>query len=146
MALRRIVWLATMTLAAACRRGPDVASSEVRQPGASLVWLRCPIGQTWDGARCAGKASGMTWDAARTACPAGHRLPTSIELSSVLCGRRFCGCKMSVTCSSMFGADDEGFYWSSSSNGSGSVQLVWFFDGNVTWEPDTARDHVRCVR
>ena len=56
-----------------------------------LMWMRCSLGQSWDGSRCAGDAREYTWDDARKAAQnyryAGYsdwRLPDIEELSSLV--------------------------------------------------------------
>ena len=49
-----------------------------------LQWQRCSLGQTWNGATCAGEATKYQWDEARRAASAGWRLPTKDELASLV--------------------------------------------------------------
>ena len=49
-----------------------------------LQWQRCSLGQTWNGATCAGEATKYQWDEARRAASAGWRLPTKDELASLI--------------------------------------------------------------
>ncbi|WP_054257214.1 DUF1566 domain-containing protein [Paenacidovorax caeni] len=56
-----------------------------------LMWMRCSLGQSWDGSRCAGEARKYTWDEARKAAQnyryAGYgdwRLPDIEELSTLV--------------------------------------------------------------
>lgn len=54
-----------------------------------LTWMRCTMGQTWNGTACTGTASFYTWDAAveQTSTFAGHsdwRLPSAQELGSIV--------------------------------------------------------------
>jgi len=49
-----------------------------------LQWQRCSLGQTWNGATCAGEARKYTLDEAQRIAPAGWRLPTKDELASLV--------------------------------------------------------------
>ncbi|MBP6733691.1 MAG: DUF1566 domain-containing protein [Chromatiaceae bacterium] len=49
-----------------------------------LQWQRCSLGQTWNGVACAGEAKKYQWDKAKRIAPAGWRLPTKDELSSLV--------------------------------------------------------------
>lgn len=67
-----------------------------RDPQTNLVWMRCSLGQTWNGTTCIGKASKYKWEAAFKAIEdmnrtsfGGYtdwRLPDIEELSSI----RYC--------------------------------------------------------
>ena len=49
---------------------------EVKQPGENLYWLRCPVGERWNGMACDGsRYKGVRIDVLNT-CPRGYRLPT----------------------------------------------------------------------
>jgi hypothetical protein len=57
----------------------------------NLMWMRCAMGQTWDGSTCTGTANEYTWDQAMALRPsfAGYsdwRVPTHEELLSI----RYC--------------------------------------------------------
>jgi hypothetical protein len=56
----------------------------VEDSSTGLQWQRCSLGQTWTGATCAGEATEHKWDEARRIAPAGWRLPTKEELSSLI--------------------------------------------------------------
>jgi len=136
---------------------PAVAQAgEVKQLGSNMVWLRCPLGQTWSGSSCAGKAKSMNWSEAMKACPAGYRLPTRREFMKLLGGcdkrarsggiGRCASCGKSARCSSMFGKD-LGWYWSSSyAGGSSGAWGVYFSYGAVSNAGEYAPSNVRCVR
>ncbi len=131
---------------------------EVQQPGTALFWLRCPLGQHWNGKRCRGRASrDVRWDTATEACPAGYRLPTREEFVRLLgtCrpgvkegGRGYCSpCQRSGNCLSMFGRDRL-MYWSSTSYAL-DPRNAWraaFADGGVGADSKRAGRAVRCVR
>jgi TolB-like protein len=127
---------------AAARSGGD---AEVAQPGSRLRWLRCPVGQPWNGSSCDGKATEMNWGAAKRACPSGYRLPTKDELMALLVEGK--PCRDSPVCGSMFG-HDRGWYWSASPYAvvSSFAWYVSFFTG-YTGSNDISGDvRVRCVR
>ncbi len=82
-----------------------------------LMWMRCSLGQVWDGKTCGGKAATFTWaDALKAA--AGHefagytdwRLPNKNELESIVEGR----CFTPTINSSVFPATPSTYFWSSS--------------------------------
>ncbi len=66
----------------------------VTDKNTGLTWMRCALGQTWDGERCLGKAKMYTWDNAMKALNvtrekgvAGHndwQLPQIPELASII--------------------------------------------------------------
>ncbi len=56
-----------------------------------LMWMRCQLGQTWDGTTCSGSSQGYTWSAALQAADSyafsGYsdwRLPNKNELASIV--------------------------------------------------------------
>jgi hypothetical protein len=54
-----------------------------------LMWMRCPLGQTWNGDSCIGVATACTWNGAKAAIStfAGYsdwRLPTINELKNIV--------------------------------------------------------------
>ena len=130
-------------------------SDEVKQPDTNLYWLRCPVGQTWNGSSCSGEAKTMTWNAAKSACPSGYRLPTRQEFvdllgdcdSNVRSGKYgYCKkCSASSSCSSMF-LSDTGWYWSSSPDDDSLAWPVLFSSGVVLSYAIGHDSYVRCVR
>jgi hypothetical protein len=131
-------------------------SDEVRQPGSNLYWLRCSVGQSWNGSGCGGEAKGMNWNDAKRACPSGYRLPTRQEFVDLLggCdsnvqsgGGGHCNkCAESNNCSSMFPSDTR-WYWSSSPYEDFLAWIAHFYDGFVFWNyVDSSGHNVRCVR
>lgn len=73
-------------------------SGQWQDPKTGLIWMRCSIGQEWNGNTCTGKAIKLTWDDAREYTHkfingkqrfGGHsnwRLPTIAELATI----RYC--------------------------------------------------------
>ncbi|MHB8165168.1 MAG: Lcl domain-containing protein [Sulfuricella sp.] len=67
----------------------DNGDGTVNHLKTGLTWMRCALGQTWDGTTCTGTASTYTWDqaVALTSSVAGHsdwRLPSEKELGSIV--------------------------------------------------------------
>ena len=60
--------------------------SEVQDRTTGLVWKRCPVGFTWNGAGCQGSTSGLTHEQALALPPgtAGWRIPNIKELFSLV--------------------------------------------------------------
>jgi hypothetical protein len=130
-------------------------SDEVKQPNANLYWLRCAVGQTWNGSSCTGKKKVIRWQAAKQACPSGYRLPTRQELVDLLGGCNgdvhsgkggYCNkCSESSNCSRMFPSDTD-WYWSSSPYDDDLAWYANFDDGSVDWGINVFASDVRCVR
>jgi hypothetical protein len=67
--------------------GEELLPSEAYHHGTDLVWLRCPVGMTWDSVDCAGSPLDLAYEDAVLGCsdidPA-YRLPTLSELGNLL--------------------------------------------------------------
>ncbi|WP_260603282.1 DUF1566 domain-containing protein [Vibrio cholerae] len=139
-----------------------------------LVWMRCSLGQSWDGKNCTGKAQEISWDDAiklkhNFAGSTAWRLPTVEELDSlVYCSK---GRKPSERPNGKLVYDTDGsclgdnyqrptinirafpntsnsVYWSSSPNAYGSYG-AWYVDfdnGYVGRYDKDYLNHVRLVR
>jgi hypothetical protein len=74
------------------RSGYQIMGSDggiVKDTQTGLMWMRCSVGQTWDGSTCAGEIQVMNWNSAmnQKANYAGYsdwRLPTKKELESLV--------------------------------------------------------------
>lgn len=44
-----------------------MASGQWRNPKTGMIWMRCSLGQRWNGATCEGEAKSYTWDEAKQA-------------------------------------------------------------------------------
>ena len=93
-------WLALLALllgaaspALAGKTYADNGDGTVTDPTTGLIWMRCSMGQVWDGATstCTGTAGTYTWDQAvaltNTVPFAGHsdwRLPNIRELQTIV--------------------------------------------------------------
>jgi hypothetical protein len=99
-----------------------------------LMWMRCPVGQTWNGSTCGGKLYGYTWKIALQIAEefsfAGYndwRLPNKNELASIV--ER--ACQDPAINTAVFPNKDVSYVWSSSPN-FGQAWSVDFGEGFVT--------------
>ena len=116
-----------------------------------LMWMRCSLGQEWQGDTCVGKAAVFSWaDALKAA--AGHKfagygdwhLPNKNELESIVEGR----CYSPAINNSIFPATPGAYFWSSSpyaglAHGAWSVDFAY---GTVNASVKSGTIHVRLVR
>lgn len=96
-----ILVLATHSVAATCRSDITASTPDkdftlhndgtVTHNSTSLMWMRCSLGQIWDGSTCTGTASTFTWTNALGSAQihsfAGYsdwRLPNKNELASLV--------------------------------------------------------------
>ncbi|MFW5452885.1 DUF1566 domain-containing protein [Thioalkalivibrio sulfidiphilus] len=120
-----------------------------------LVWMRCSLGQTWNGTTCTGSASTYTWQQALQAVAdlnsgggfAGHtdwRLPNKNELNSIVERK----CYEPAINGAIFPATPADWYWSSSpyADDATGAWNVSFNGGCVLASPKTELDRVRLVR
>ena len=68
----------------------EIGTQQVKHSRSGLVWLRCAVGQTWDGTECTGDAQQLTWQQALQLAHGytadstqGWRLPNLKELSTL---------------------------------------------------------------
>ena len=126
-----------------------------------LQWQRCSLGQTWNGATCAGEATKYQWDEARRAASAGWRLPTKDELASlVYCSsgkpdywkptHEVCegAYQMPTIWSAAFPNTPVNWFWSSSFSASNASDAwyVYFGGGDVGYDDKNLASYVRLVR
>jgi hypothetical protein len=123
-----------------------------------LMWMRCSVGQNWDGENCSGGfPESVSWQnaLAKTGTSfAGFtdwRLPNKNELASIV-ERRHCYPSVNRT---MFpntpsGGFFESWYWSSSPGASADIRVyawgVYFGNGIVRVDDIDLRGYVRLVR
>lgn len=144
----------------------------VTDKNTGLVWMRCSLGQSWDGSSCAGSARQYNWEQAkhiaRGFSHAGYsdwRLPTRDELKTlVYCssGQREGfdrdgdggGCRGSFRDPTIFepafpNTPKDSTFWSSSPDSSGRsgwAGSVYFWRGHVSGSPQDHDNPVRLVR
>lgn len=116
-----------------------------------LMWMRCSLGQEWNGKTCGGTAAVYQWtDALKV--PVGFdfagysdwRLPNKNELESIIEGR----CFTPAINSKVFPATPTTYYWSSSpyaavAEGAWSVDFGY---GTVNASVKSGAIHIRLVR
>lgn len=116
-----------------------------------LMWMRCTLGQNWNGATCTSSGQTYTWDGALQAAKgssfAGHgdwRLPNIKELHSIVEQ----ACISLAINATVFPATPSGWFLSASpyAYGVNSVRLVSFFDGYDGPYGRPSAAHVRLVR
>lgn len=116
-----------------------------------LMWMRCSLGQDWNGRTCSGQAAIFSWSAALKAAAnqafAGHddwRLPNKNELESIVEGR----CVSPAINAKVFPATPAAYYWSSSPY-AGVAHGAWSIDfgyGTVNATIKSGKINLRLVR
>ena len=116
-----------------------------------LMWMRCSLGQTWDGKTCKGMAAIYTWreglQVGTNYQYAGYnnwRLPNKNELESIVEER----CYSPAINASVFPETPTAYFWSSSPY-AGFSQGAWSVDfgfGSVNASDKDGTIHVRLVR
>jgi len=116
-----------------------------------LMWMRCSLGQEWNGKTCRGQAAILSWSAAlKEGATQGYggyddwRLPNKNELESIVEGR----CQAPAINVKIFPLTPSAYYWSSSpyagvSHGAWSIDFGY---GGVNASVKSGKIHVRLVR
>jgi hypothetical protein len=123
----------------------------VTQKTTGLMWMRCALGQEWDGASCIGNAAIFSWREALNAAVlhkfsdySDWRLPNKNELESIVEER----CVAPCINSKAFPATPQSFHWSSTPY-AGLASGAWSVDfgfGVVTATEKSGKINVRLVR
>ncbi|NAW61298.1 DUF1566 domain-containing protein [Vibrio sp. V31_P5A7T61] len=123
-----------------------------------LMWMRCSLGQTWDGTTCMGSISLMDWPSALSAAKnyklgnySDWRLPNINELGSIVERR----CTAPAINEFIFPNTEGSVYWASTPEGGDpqrTLAYVIFFSsqifssGFIATNPTTNKLAVRLVR
>ena len=121
-----------------------------------LMWMRCSLGQTWDGESCSGGfPEDFNWQNALAQTGSSYagytdwRLPNKNELASIV-ERRYCypSINRDVYPNTPSGGFFESWYWSSSPGAEIGFTAwgVYFGDGIVKVDGKSSRGYVRLVR
>ncbi len=155
-----LAMLAATAQAQTCDASQPLANPDSRyqQAGATvldkttgLVWLRCPLGMSWDSTTCTGMSTGYTWQQALqqadTSTAAGYsdwHLPNAKELTSLV--EPAC-VSPAINLRVFPNTPGEGF-WSSSPHvgDAGYAWIVLFGIGNVSFNFRYGNGAVRLVR
>jgi len=116
-----------------------------------LMWMRCSLGQEWNGKTCSGNAASFSWGDGLKAA-AGHkftghtdwRLPNKNELESIVEGR----CFSPAINAKIFPVTPSAYFWSSSPY-AGLPSAAWNVDfgfGSVNASVKSGAIHIRFVR
>ena len=121
------------------------------QKTTGLMWVRCSVGQQWDGSVCKGDAKPFTWSEALKLANlekfAGYddwRLPNKNQLESIVEGR----CVSPSVNIKVFPSTQSAFYWTSSPY-AGLGTGAWSVDfgyGVVTATDKSGKLNIRLVR
>lgn len=118
-----------------------------------LMWMRCSLGQTWEGDSCSGYASKHNWSDAmglgyseRFASYNNWRLPEKDELTSILEKR----CETPMINAKVFPDTPSNWYWTASMPGlEDDSHLAWYVSfglGRVHNQQKNHHNRVRLVR
>jgi hypothetical protein len=127
------------------------SGDEVADNLTGLIWQRCSVGQAWDGAACAGKATKFNWgdalqEAQSIAGSTGQkwRTPNTKELASLNAD----GVSDPSIDAAAFPNTPSELYWSSTPSYSAPLNAwtVYTFDGSVTPQVTAGRYMLRLVR
>ena len=155
--LRRSLWSVMLfcgifaTLAHAVTYS-DNGDGTVTDPTSGLIWMRCAVGQTWNGSSCAGIADTYTHDKAMAlegkltfAAAADWRVPSVRELLSTVDHAGEYGATVNAA---VFPNSQSSHFWSSTLR-IGNSGLAWFVDfngGSTSTALRTKAYNVRLVR
>lgn len=143
----------------------DNGDGTVTHTPTGLMWMRCALGQSWNGTSCSGTTSALTWANALVTTKAvndgtsdadgdgasgfaGHtdwRVPNANELQSIAEYR----CYSPSINESVFPNTSRSLHWSSTHYRNitpSSSLLVDFQTGGVTWNIETYAARIRLVR
>lgn len=129
------------------KRFIDNRDGSVTDTHTDLIWMRCALGQTWDGATCTGTADGYSWNSAIAthATFAGHsdwRTADIDELLTIVDPKRS-DPAIDIT---VFPNTPNQIFWSATSANSNCAHYVSFLSGSTFESLKTNSNCVRLVR
>ncbi|GEM_PF-5016662 len=131
-------------------RYQDLSDGTVLDTQTNLQWMRCALGQTWNGQNCVGKADQFNWEEAKIAAQQTQyadkinwRLPTIDELKTLIIvenkpmidQQAFPNMPISWCWSDSWDTDNSSYAWG-----------VNFYSGDLNNNYRTGNSHVRLVR
>jgi hypothetical protein len=149
------VWAQTcrndIPLLAPDNRYTDLGDGSVKDLHTGLQWMRCSLGQTWNGTTCNGSVTTQTWQGALIAAEnhdfanqTDWRLPNIKELNSIVDSSCY---NLSIN-QNIFPSAVNSDYWSAT-HGSENVNYAWYVNfGNGVVDLNLKNDdfNVRLVR
>jgi len=158
-------WIAAcLALKIVIMAAPAFGACDVRKPGNTpvtrysidrgvvydqrtrLTWQRCSVGQTWRGDMgCDGATEALTWSEATQTGKDGWRIPTRVELASLIA--KTCA-NPAINDTAFPGMElDNLEYWTSTQDKTGHVWYINFADGAArSYRGESFRKAVRLVR
>lgn len=113
-----------------------------------LIWMRCTVGQKWDGISCNGSRSFMLWQTALQTAKNNNfagkndwRLPNKKELHSLVGSR----CSYPVNNTVIFPGATSDEFWSSSPYARNS-SYAWSIDFNNGYDRGSSKDNLYAIR
>jgi len=155
-----VVALSSPTYALACNEQTndpsmrfDIENEHAVDIESGLTWMRCALGQTWNGKTCTGQASLLTWYEAndtlkemtqKNSKNADWRLPRLNELATIV----DITCKSPRINLSVFPSTPAAYYWTNSRvpRGYGEAYVISFGTDGVSSKALDTRYAVRLVR
>ncbi|NOZ54438.1 MAG: DUF1566 domain-containing protein [Gammaproteobacteria bacterium] len=131
----------------------DIEDDTIVDIDSGLTWMRCGIGQTWDGQTCAGEVTLLTWHEANEKLKEmtvqnesndGWRLPRVNELATII----DISCKDPRIDLTIFPNTPATYYWTNSRvpKGYGEAYVLSFGSERVSSKALDSRYAVRLVR
>jgi hypothetical protein len=129
----------------------DLTDGTISDTKTGLIWMRCSIGQTWDGSNCVGTASSLTWTQALStaesidyASSTDWRVPNLKELLSTIEE----ACTSPTINETTFPDTNIDWYWTSTptQNDAENVWLIHYSNGLPDNHAKNTSHSLRLVR